>query len=115
MEKTKANLFTDPAHGADAPANAPEVKTAKEKSGMNTADVLVDKLVAWDVSLVFTVIGDGVNHITEALRKRKDKIRLITTRHEEAAAFMASGYAKYTGRLGVCMGTTGPGGCPIRC
>ena len=104
--------FTDPAHGADAPADAPvapEVKAAKEKSGMNTADVLVDKLVAWDVSLVFAVIGDGVNHITEALRKRKDKIRLITTRHEEAAAFMASGYAKYTGRLGVCMGTTGPG------
>ena len=76
---------------------------------MNTADILVDRLIAWDVDVVFGLIGDGINHITEALRKRKDKIRLITVRHEEAAAFMASGYAKLTGKLGVCMGTTGPG------
>jgi len=84
----------------------------KEKKGnntMNTADILVERLIAWDVNVVFGLIGDGINHITEALRKRKDKIRLVTVRHEEAAAFMASGYAKLTGKLGVCMGTTGPG------
>jgi pyruvate dehydrogenase (quinone) len=74
-----------------------------------TADILIDKLINWKVELIFSLVGDGVNPIYEALRKRQDKIRLITVRHEEAAAFMASGYAKATGKLGVCIGTTGPG------
>ena len=46
----------------------------------------------------------------EALRQRQDRIRFIQVRHEEAAAFMACGYAKFTGRLGVCLATSGPGG-----
>ncbi len=75
----------------------------------NTSDILIDKLIAWNVDMIFSLVGDGVNPIFEALRKRKDQIRLITVRHEEAAAFMASGYAKCTGKLGVCLGTTGPG------
>src|SRR4030095_14809698 len=48
--------------------------------------------------------------IMEALRRRPDKIRFIQVRHEESAAFMASGYAKYTGKVGVCLATSGPGG-----
>ncbi len=75
----------------------------------NTSDIIVDKLIAWKVDMIFSLVGDGVNPIFEALRKRKAEIRLITVRHEEAAAFMASGYAKATGKLGVCLGTTGPG------
>lgn len=75
----------------------------------NTSDIIVDKLIAWNVELVFALVGDGVNPVFEALRKRQDQLRIITVRHEEAAAFMASGYAKATGRLGVCLGTTGPG------
>jgi pyruvate dehydrogenase (quinone)/pyruvate decarboxylase len=55
------------------------------------------------------VVGDGINSIIEALRQRQDRIGYIGVRHEEAAAFMASGFAKHTGRLGVCVGTTGPG------
>ncbi len=55
------------------------------------------------------MVGDGINSIIEALRTRQDRIRYIGVRHEEAAAFMASGYAKHTGRLGVCLATTGPG------
>src|SRR5205807_6353048 len=46
----------------------------------------------------------------EALRTRQEKIRVIQVRHEESAAFMACGYAKYTGKLGVCLATSGPGG-----
>ena len=46
----------------------------------------------------------------EALRTRRDRIRFVQTRHEEAAAFMACGYAKFTGKLGVCLATSGPGG-----
>jgi pyruvate dehydrogenase (quinone) len=78
-------------------------------SELNTADILVEKLIAWKVEQVFSLVGDGVNPIFESLRKHRDKIRLITVRHEEAAAFMATGYAKATGKLGVCLATSGPG------
>jgi pyruvate dehydrogenase (quinone) len=74
-----------------------------------TAEILVDTLIRWDVSHVFGMVGDGINPIIEALRKRKGEIEFIGVRHEEAAAFMAGGFAKHTGRLGVCLGTTGPG------
>src|SRR6202011_4230993 len=74
------------------------------------ADILVESLIAWDVRDVFGLPGDGINGVMEALRKRQDKIRFIHVRHEESAAFMACAYAKYTGKLGVCLATTGPGG-----
>src|SRR3954463_16436074 len=74
------------------------------------ADVLVERLLAWGVDTIFGYPGDGINGIFEALRTRQDKVRLIQVRHEEAAAFAACGYAKYTGRLGVCLATSGPGG-----
>ena len=62
-----------------------------------TADILVDRLIGWNVHEIFGLPGDGINGIMEALRKRKDDIRFIHVRHEEAAAFMACGYAKYRG------------------
>src|SRR6266480_3057526 len=74
------------------------------------ADVLVETLIDWEVEVVFGLPGDGINGIMEALRKRQNDIRFIQVRHEEAAAFMACAYAKYTGRLGVCLATSGPGG-----
>jgi pyruvate dehydrogenase (quinone)/pyruvate oxidase len=77
---------------------------------VTAADVLVQTLQNWNVEVVFGLPGDGINGIIEALRKKKDEIRFIQVRHEEAAAFMACGYAKYTGRLGVCLATSGPGG-----
>ena len=77
---------------------------------MNASDVLVECLLDWGVEIIFGLPGDGINGIMEALRTRQDKIRFIHVRHEEAAAFMACGYAKYTGKLGVCLATSGPGG-----
>ena len=77
---------------------------------MNTSDVLVESLIDWGVEMIFGLPGDGINGIMEALRTRQDKIRFIHVRHEETAAFMACGYAKYTGKLGVCLATSGPGG-----
>lgn len=74
------------------------------------ADILIDTLIDWGVNVVFGLPGDGINGIMEALRTRQDQIRFIQTRHEESAAFMACAYAKYTGRLGVCIATSGPGG-----
>src|ERR1700740_2592020 len=75
-----------------------------------TADLLVERLIEWGVDTIFGFPGDGVNGIFEALRTNQEKIRFIQVRHEEAAAFAACGYAKYTGRLGVCLATSGPGG-----
>jgi len=77
---------------------------------MTAADVLVETLMDWGVEIIFGLPGDGINGIMEALRTRQDKIRFIQVRHEEAAAFMACGYAKFTGKLGVCLATSGPGG-----
>jgi pyruvate dehydrogenase (quinone)/pyruvate oxidase len=74
------------------------------------SDVLVERLIEWGVDTIFGLPGDGINGVMEALRKRRDKVRFIQVRHEEAAAFMACGYAKFTGRLGVCLATSGPGG-----
>lgn len=73
-------------------------------------DILVETLIEWGVDTVFGLPGDGINGVMEALRTRKDKVRFVHVRHEEAAAFMACGYAKFTGRLGVCLATSGPGG-----
>ena len=77
---------------------------------MTGAEVLVERLIDWGVEVVFGLPGDGINGIMEALRKRQKEIRFVQVRHEESAAFMACGYAKYTGRLGVCLATSGPGG-----
>jgi pyruvate dehydrogenase (quinone) len=74
------------------------------------ADVLVEGIIDWGVDTVFGLPGDGINGIMEALRTRQDRVRFIQVRHEEAAAFMACAYAKYTGRLGCCLATSGPGG-----
>ena len=75
-----------------------------------SAEVLIDTIHDWGVDVVFGLPGDGINGIMEALRKRRDDIRFVQVRHEESAAFMACAYAKYTGRLGVCLATSGPGG-----
>src|SRR5437868_6584818 len=74
------------------------------------ADVLIERITSWGVDTVFGLPGDGINGIMEALRIRQDRVRFVQVRHEEAAAFMACAYAKYTGRLGCCLATSGPGG-----
>ncbi len=79
-------------------------------SKATVADHLVERLIEWGVDTIFGFPGDGINGIFEALRTHQDKLRFIQVRHEEAAAFAACGYAKFTGRLGVCLATSGPGG-----
>ncbi|MBS0470393.1 MAG: pyruvate oxidase [Proteobacteria bacterium] len=73
-------------------------------------DILVGTLIDWGVDTIFGIPGDGINGLIESLRHRKDEIRFIQVRHEEAAAFAACAYAKWTGKLGVCIATSGPGG-----
>jgi len=74
------------------------------------ADLLIERLINWGVDTIFGFPGDGINGIFEALRTHQENIKFIQVRHEEAAAFAACAYAKYTGKLGVCLATSGPGG-----
>lgn len=78
--------------------------------GQTAADIMVESLIDWGVEVVFGMPGDGINGIMESLRTRQDTVRFVQVRHEEAAAFAACGYAKFTGKLGVCLATSGPGG-----
>src|SRR3954449_6314998 len=73
------------------------------------SEVLIDRLVEWGVDTVFGLPGDGINGIMEGLRRHSDRVRFVLVHHEEAAAFMATGYAKSTGKIGVCLATSGPG------
>jgi pyruvate oxidase len=75
---------------------------------MNTCEVLLSILVDYGVERIYGIPGDAINNVVEAIRKQ-DKIKFIQVRHEEAGAFAASAHAKLTGKLGVCLGTSGPG------
>jgi pyruvate dehydrogenase (quinone) len=75
---------------------------------MKTADFFVDRLKAWGVRRIFGYPGDGINGVIGALQ-RDGTIEFIQPRHEEMGAFMAVGYAKFSGELGVCLATGGPG------
>ena len=80
-----------------------------EYENMRTADIVVEALLDWNVNLIFGLPGDGINGVIESIRQRQNKIKFVLVRHEESAAFMACAYAKYTGKLGVCLATSGPG------
>lgn len=74
------------------------------------SELLIERLAAWGVDTVFGLPGDGINGIMEGLRRHADRVRFVLVHHEEAAAFMATAHAKATGRIGVCLATSGPGG-----
>jgi thiamine pyrophosphate-dependent acetolactate synthase large subunit-like protein len=80
------------------------------QAGRNGAELLVDALIAWGVDTIFGMPGDGINGVMEAIREREGQVRFIQVRHEESAALMACAHAKWTGKLGCCLATTGPGG-----
>ncbi|KIG10682.1 thiamine pyrophosphate-requiring protein [Caballeronia concitans] len=76
---------------------------------ITVGDFLIDRLHAWGVRRIYGYPGDGINGVFGALNRAKGKIEFIQARHEEMAAFMASAHAKFTGELGVCIATSGPG------
>lgn len=77
--------------------------------GSTVSDFLIQRLHEWGVKRIFGLPGDGINGIIAAIHKREREIDFIQVRHEEEAAFMATAHAKFTGELGVCLGTSGPG------
>jgi pyruvate dehydrogenase (quinone) len=72
-------------------------------------DYLCERLIEWGVDTIYGFPGDGINGILGALRRHEEQLRFIQTRHEEMASFMACGHAKFTGEVGVCLATSGPG------
>jgi pyruvate dehydrogenase (quinone) len=82
-----------------------EARRVKESVG----ESLVRRLIEWGVDTVFGLPGDGINGLMEGFRRCEDELEFVLVHHEEAAAFMATGFAKATGRLGVCCATSGPG------
>jgi len=77
--------------------------------GKTAGDYLCERLIEWGVDTIYGFPGDGINGILGALRRHEDQLRFIQTRHEEMASFMACGHAKFTGEVGVCLATSGPG------
>src|SRR6059058_5628182 len=75
----------------------------------NVSDYLIRRLREWGVQRIYGYPGDGINGVIAALAKANNEPRLIQVRHEEMAAFMACAHAKFTGQLGVCLATSGPG------
>jgi pyruvate dehydrogenase (quinone) len=73
------------------------------------SDFLIERLHDWGVRRLFGYPGDGINGIIGALRRADDKLEYVQVRHEEMAAFMACAHAKFTGEVGVCLATSGPG------
>jgi pyruvate dehydrogenase (quinone) len=73
------------------------------------SDFLLERLLDWGITRIFGFPGDGINGIIGALDRAKDKIDFVQVRHEEDAAFMACGHSKFTGEVGVCLATSGPG------
>src|SRR3954462_12722691 len=72
-------------------------------------DFFIERLYQWGVRRIFGYPGDGINGVFGALQRAEGKIEFVQVRHEEMAAFMACAHAKYTGELGVCIATSGPG------
>ena len=77
--------------------------------GDTASDYLIQRLHEWNVRRIYGFPGDGINGIMGALARHEDKIEFIQARHEEEAAFMAAAHAKFTGEVGVCLATSGPG------
>ena len=116
IEIDRRNLFRIAALGAvantleaGATTAAPSAVPAAATPDPTTAEIIVDVLIAWGARHAFGIVGDGINPLVEAIRRRRRELAFIGVRHEEAAAFMASGTCKHGGRLGVCVATTGPG------
>src|SRR5688500_16276420 len=76
---------------------------------MTVGEFIVERLKQWGVHRIYGYPGDGINGVFEALRKANGDPQFVQTRHEEMSAFMACAHAKFTGEVGVCIATSGPG------
>jgi pyruvate dehydrogenase (quinone) len=75
----------------------------------NTAEFMLNRLADWGVKRIYGYPGDGINGLLGAFHEVGDRVEFTQTAHEEVAAFAACAHAKFTGEVGVCMATSGPG------
>src|SRR5256885_8924176 len=112
--RTSSPSSTEAAGGA-APAAPPVLAFGSTGPGDQspmaklTADFILERLVENGVKRIYGYPGDGINAISGALERHQDKLKFVQVRHEEQAAFMACAHAKWTGEVGVCLATSGPG------
>ena len=91
-------------------ATAPGTLLGEERMArLSSSSFLLQRLVDWGVERIYGYPGDGINGLIGALENFTEQIDFIQVRHEEMAAFMACAHAKFTGEIGVCMATSGPG------
>ncbi|WP_268746723.1 thiamine pyrophosphate-binding protein, partial [Nocardia otitidiscaviarum] len=76
---------------------------------MDVSDYVLQRLRQWGVETVFSYPGDGINGLVAAFGRAENEPKFVQARHEEMSAFEATGYAKFSGRVGVCLATSGPG------
>ena len=95
--------------GRRLPTASPDAASYAVPMVRTVSDQIVERLHAWGVRRVFGYPGDGINGVMGALNRLSHQVEFIQARHEELAAFMATGHAKFTGELGVCIATSGPG------
>ncbi|RWZ51521.1 thiamine pyrophosphate-requiring protein [Labedella phragmitis] len=100
--------MTSDATSTGEPEEDPRPRASRDSSGATVSDALVERLGAWGIDRVFGYSGDGINGVLAAIR-RAGTIEFVQARHEENAAFMATGHAKYGGGVGVMLSTQGPG------
>src|SRR5919201_5055835 len=92
-----------------SPIQAPTPNRRRTSMSKTVSDFMLERLSEWGVRRVYGYPGDGINATLGALDRHDETIRFVQARHEEMAAFMACGHAKWTGEVGVCMATSGPG------
>src|SRR6185437_8852177 len=85
------------------------IKSGEPPMSNNVSDFLLHRLTEWGIERLYGFPGDGINGLMGALDRTGDKFKLVRARHEEMCAFMACAHAKFTGEVGVCMATSGPG------
>ena len=73
------------------------------------SDQIIERLIAWGVRRTYGYPGDGINGVKSTLHRTKDKLEFVQAPHEELAAFMAAAHPKFTGEVGMCIATSGPG------
>src|SRR5581483_11089118 len=98
-----------PAQPCPMPCSVTPIETGPRTMSETVGDFFWKRMHEWGVRTVFGYPGDGINGIFGALNRANGKFRYVQVRHEEMAAFMATAYAKFTGELGVCIATSGPG------
>src|SRR3954451_11913312 len=99
--------------GMNRAPSSPPARTQQDEDAMpdkfTVSDAVVARLLEWGVKRIYGFPGDGVNGVMGALRRSKDRIEFIQVAHEELAGMAATAHTKFTGELGVCIATGGPG------